>query len=44
LIQSDLRTAMNFTINPENCKLKKAKFTLQNAILLLDKYGIEIDK
>lgn len=40
---ADLRTAANFSINPEINRIKKAKFSTQNVIGLLDKYGISIE-
>ncbi|CAN5768147.1 hypothetical protein BH10BAC3_BH10BAC3_24650 [soil metagenome] len=43
LEKADLRTAYNYTINPELNKIKKAKFSLPGIAGLLDKYDIEID-
>ncbi|MFM9949054.1 MAG: hypothetical protein ACKV1O_14025 [Saprospiraceae bacterium] len=37
---ADLRTAYNFSIDPENNRIKKAKFSMQNIVGLMDKYGI----
>ena len=39
----DFTTAINFSINPENNKLKHAKFSQINAIRLLEKYNIKIE-
>ncbi len=43
LEKADLRGAFNFSINPENNKIKKAKFSRDGALGLLDKYNIEIE-
>jgi len=43
LEKADLRTAYNFSIDPERNRLKKAKFSIQNVSGLLEKYAIEID-
>lgn len=40
---ADLRTAYNFSIDPENNRVKKAKFSMQNIVGLLDKYGIVVE-
>ncbi len=42
LEQADLSTAFNYSINPEINRLRKAKFSMQGVIGLLDTYGIEI--
>ena len=42
LEKADLRTASNYSINPEINKIKKAKFSVPGVIGLLDKYDIEI--
>jgi len=39
----DLRTGFNYSINPEINRIKKAKFSLQGVLGLLDKYDIEIE-
>jgi uncharacterized protein YjbI with pentapeptide repeats len=39
----DFRTSYNFSINPENNKMKKAKFSLNSISGLLDKYKIDIE-
>jgi fluoroquinolone resistance protein len=39
----DFRTSFNYSINPENNRLKKAKFSLSGVAGLLDKYDITID-
>jgi uncharacterized protein YjbI with pentapeptide repeats len=38
----DFRTSFNYAIDPEKNKIKKAKFSLNSVIGLLDKYDIEI--
>jgi uncharacterized protein YjbI with pentapeptide repeats len=43
LDKADLRTAYNFSIDPEKNRLKKTKFSLRGTPGLLDKYDIEID-
>ncbi len=43
LEKTDFRTAYNFTIDPEENKIKKAKFSLQGAPGLLRKYNIDIE-
>lgn len=43
LEKADLRTAYNYSINPETNRIKKAKFSLPAVTGLLDKYGIIID-
>jgi uncharacterized protein YjbI with pentapeptide repeats len=43
LEKADLRTAVNFSIDPERNKLKKAKFTTAGLAGLLDKYNLLID-
>jgi uncharacterized protein YjbI with pentapeptide repeats len=43
LEKADLRTAFNYSINPEINKVKKAKFSLPAVIGLLDKHDIEIE-
>lgn len=43
LMSCDLRSSYNFNIDPENNKLKKAKFSLSGIGGLLSKYEIEID-
>jgi uncharacterized protein YjbI with pentapeptide repeats len=40
---SDFRTAYNYTIDPEFNPMKKAKFSTQGIIGLLDKYDIKIE-
>jgi uncharacterized protein YjbI with pentapeptide repeats len=42
LEKADLRTAVNYAINPLNNRIKKAKFSLPEAIHLLDYLGIEV--
>lgn len=43
LEKADFRTSVNYTIDPELNKLKKAKFSLAGLPGLLDKYGIVIE-
>lgn len=38
----DFRTANNFTIDPENNKMRKSKFSVMGANNLLDKYKLDI--
>ena len=42
LEKADLRTAFNYSINPELNRIKKAKFSLAGVTALLDKYDIVI--
>jgi fluoroquinolone resistance protein len=44
LEKSDLRTAFNYSIDPEVNKIKKAKFSLFGIAGLLEKYSIEIEE
>jgi uncharacterized protein YjbI with pentapeptide repeats len=44
LEKADLRTSYNYSIDPENNRLKKAKFSMEGVIGLLDKYDIEIER
>ena len=41
---TDLRTSFNFSIDPENNRIKKALFSLSEIGGLLNKYDIEIEK
>jgi fluoroquinolone resistance protein len=43
LENTDFRTAVNYSINPEINRIKKAKFSLQGVRGLLDRYHIEIE-
>ncbi|MDQ3111488.1 MAG: pentapeptide repeat-containing protein [Bacteroidota bacterium] len=43
LEKADFRTARNFTIDPEQNKMKKAKFSAGGLEGLLGKYGIEVE-
>lgn len=43
LEKADFRTALNYTIDPEINRLKKAKFSLQGVVGLLQKYDITVD-
>lgn len=40
----DFRTAANYSIDPENNKIRNAKFSISGIPGLLDKYDIEIEK
>jgi hypothetical protein len=40
----DLRSSYNYSIDPENNRIKKARFSIQGVAGLLEKYGIEIEK
>jgi len=42
LEKADLRTSFNYSIDPEINKIKKAKFSADGLVGLLDKYDIEI--
>jgi fluoroquinolone resistance protein len=44
LEKADMRGALNYAIDPEKNKIKKAKFALSQVAGLLYKYNIEIDK
>ena len=43
LEKADFRTSFNYSIDPENNRIKKAKFSILEISGLLDKYDIEID-
>ena len=43
LAGTDFRTAYNYSIDPEFNPMKKAKFTTQGIVGLLDKYDIKIE-
>lgn len=43
LEKADLRTASNFSIDPETNRIKKAKFSLAGLKGLVDKYDIEVE-
>lgn len=43
LEKADLRTARNYSIDPELNRIKKTKFSYPAVLGLLDKYDIEID-
>ena len=43
LEKSDFRTAFNYSINPENNKLKGGKYRKENITGLLNKYKIVIE-
>jgi uncharacterized protein YjbI with pentapeptide repeats len=42
LEKADFRTAKNYAFDPEQNKIKKAKFSLPDVAGLLNKYNIEI--
>jgi uncharacterized protein YjbI with pentapeptide repeats len=41
--KADFRTSFNYTIDPENNKIKKAVFSINGVAGLLRKYNIEIE-
>jgi len=41
--KADFRTSDNYSIDPENNRIKKAKFSLPAVTGLLDKYDIKVD-
>jgi len=43
LEKADLRSSFHYSIDPENNRIKKAKFSRTGVVGLLDKYGIEIE-
>ena len=43
LENADFRTANNFSIDPENNSIRKAKFSIMGSIGLLNKYDIKIE-
>ena len=43
LEKADFRTSRNYSIDPENNRIKKAKFSYPEILGLLDKYDIETD-
>jgi len=43
LEKADFRTSLNYSIDPENNRIRKAKFSILEISGLLDKYDIEID-
>lgn len=43
LEKADLRSAFNYSIDPENNRIRKAKFSIEGVRGLLDKYGIIIE-
>ncbi len=44
LERADFRTSTNYSINPENNRIRKAKFSLPDIVGLLDEYDIVIEK
>ncbi len=40
----DFRTSKNYAIDPENNRIKRAKFSYPDVLGLLDKYDIETDR
>ncbi|MFC3160186.1 pentapeptide repeat-containing protein [Chryseobacterium arachidis] len=44
LEKADFRTSMNYSIDPSQNRLKKAKFSLSEILGLLRQFDIEIDK
>lgn len=43
LEKADLSSAYNYSINPEQNKIRKAKFSMPGVLGLLNKYDIEVD-
>lgn len=43
LRKADFRTARNFRIDPDRCKLRSARFALPEVLSLLDKHQLRID-
>jgi len=43
LEKADLRTAINFRIDPDNNRIRKARFSVEGALSLLAKYSIDIE-
>jgi uncharacterized protein YjbI with pentapeptide repeats len=43
LEKADLRTAYNYSIDPERNRIKKAKFSLAGVVGLLDKYDVHVE-
>jgi uncharacterized protein YjbI with pentapeptide repeats len=43
LEKADFRAAVNYTIDPEINRMKKARFSMPGVAGLLGKYGVEID-
>ena len=41
--KADFRSSVNYSIDPERNRIKKARFSLTASVGLLDKYNIEID-
>jgi uncharacterized protein YjbI with pentapeptide repeats len=44
LEKADFRTSCNYSIDPENNRIKKAKFSILGVSGLLEKYDIDIEK
>lgn len=42
LEKANFTSAFNYSVNPENNRLRKAKFSIPGVIGLMDTYGIEI--
>lgn len=43
LEKADFRTAQNYSIHPENNRIKSAKFSMEGIAGLLYRYGIELN-
>jgi len=43
LVKTDFRTSFNYSIHPENNKIKKARFSREGIAGLLDRYDIIIE-
>jgi fluoroquinolone resistance protein len=44
LEKSDFQTAENYSIDPENNRMKGAIFSLEGVVGLLDKYGVKVKR
>jgi len=42
LTSTDFTEAINYSIDPNNCNIKGAKFSLPEALSLLDQWGIKV--
>ena len=43
LEKADFKTAFNYSMDPGNNRIKKAKFSVPGVLALLNKYDIQID-
>jgi uncharacterized protein YjbI with pentapeptide repeats len=44
LEKADFRTSFNYTLDPENNRIKKAKFSISGILGLMHKYDIEVER